>query len=122
MFSLSLEKTGYTGKSGQEWNTSSDGTGTSYSQATTTYDANTFGGADLSTGDQVVTLYVNWVPVNYEIQYDLQGGTLATSNPATYNIETTKLKVQYHFYCCHHIVRSRVLVCRNHPMNHMRLC
>ena len=73
---LNLEKTGYTGKSGQEWNTNASETGTSYSQATTTYDANNFGGADLSTGDKTVTLYVNWVPVNYEIQYDLQGGNI----------------------------------------------
>ena len=85
---INIVKNGYIGKSGQQWNTNASGAGTSYSQTTTTYDANTFGGADLSTGDQVVTLYVNWVPVNYEIQYDLQGGTLSTQNPTTYNVET----------------------------------
>ena len=86
--SINIEKNGYIGKSGQEWNTKADGTGTSYYQAAATYNADGFAGADLSTGDQVVTLYVNWVPVNYEIQYDLQGGTVSTANPASYNIET----------------------------------
>ena len=89
--SINITKPGYTGKSGQEWNTSSNGTGTSYHHDNTTYDANTFGGADLSTGDQVVTLYVNWVPVNYEIQYDLQGGSVATANPTSYNIESNTI-------------------------------
>ena len=89
---INIEKNGYIGKSGQEWNTSSDGTGTSYGQDVATYNANGFGGADLSTGNQVVTLYVNWVPVDYEIMYDLQGGVLYnTTNPATYNIETNTI-------------------------------
>lgn len=29
-----------------------------------------------------------WAPVNYDIVYDLAGGRVTTSNPATYNIET----------------------------------
>ena len=37
---------------------------------------------------QNATLYAKWEPVNYEITYDLQGGTLSTANPTTYNAET----------------------------------
>ena len=37
---------------------------------------------------QNLTLHAIWEPVDYEITYDLQGGTLASSNPATYNVET----------------------------------
>ncbi|MBP3799372.1 MAG: BspA family leucine-rich repeat surface protein, partial [Bacilli bacterium] len=34
------------------------------------------------------TLKAKWEMNTYEITYDLQGGTLASSNPATYNVET----------------------------------
>ena len=34
------------------------------------------------------TLKAIWETVDYEITYDLQGGTLSTSNPTTYNAET----------------------------------
>ena len=84
---INITKTGYTAKSNKEWNTKADGTGTSYNQVTETYNADGFGGADLSTGDQTVTIYVNWTPVNYTITYNLDGGT--QTNPKTsYNIET----------------------------------
>ena len=34
------------------------------------------------------TLYAKWTPINYNITYALDGGSVATANPATYNIET----------------------------------
>lgn len=37
---------------------------------------------------QTVTLYAKWNISNYNITYDLDGGTVATENPTTYNIET----------------------------------
>ena len=39
-----------------------------------------------STGNRVYT--ANWTPIDYEIQYDLQGGTLATQNPTGYNADS----------------------------------
>ena len=84
---INIEKTGYVAKTNEEWNTTADGTGTSFNQSTV-YQA-----ADLTSDtsqDTVVTLYVNWVPINYSLTYELNGGSLeqGVSNPSTYNIET----------------------------------
>ena len=35
-----------------------------------------------------ITLYAKWTPVTYKITYELDGGTNAALNPATYTIET----------------------------------
>ena len=84
---MNLEKTGYKARKNYEWNTKADGTGEAFDQAVYTYEANDFAGVDLSTGDQVVTLYVDWVPVDYTITYDLDGGSQV--NPKTsYTVET----------------------------------
>lgn len=37
---------------------------------------------------KTVTFTATWTPVNYTINYDLNGGTVAVSNPTSYNIET----------------------------------
>ena len=84
---INIEKTGYVAKTNEEWNTAADGTGTSFNQSTV-YQA-----ADLTSDtsqDTVVTLYVNWVPINYSLTYELNGGSLeqGVSNQSTYNIET----------------------------------
>lgn len=42
-------------------------------------------GCTISSG---TTLYAKYEPTNYPITYNLNGGTLSTSNPTTYNIET----------------------------------
>ncbi|GBU24343.1 hypothetical protein R83H12_00971 [Fibrobacteria bacterium R8-3-H12] len=34
------------------------------------------------------TIYAHWTPAQYTIAYTLAGGTVATANPATYNIES----------------------------------
>lgn len=39
-----------------------------------------------STGNRTYT--ATWTPINYTINYDLNGGTVAVSNPTSYNIET----------------------------------
>ena len=91
---INVIKTGYTAKQSLEWNTKADGTGTAYDQFSGSYsaiDMATACGKDLSAGDQVVTLYVNWVPTPYTISYELNGGTVATENPTTYNIETADI-------------------------------
>ena len=54
---INIERTGYIAKSNQEWNTKTDGSGTSYDQ-TTNYSASDF--CNASTSDCTVTLYVNW--------------------------------------------------------------
>ena len=62
---INAEKSGCVAQLREEWNTNADGTGTSYNQDTKTYQANGFAGADLSTGDKTVTIYINWVEANY---------------------------------------------------------
>lgn len=42
----------------------------------------------LTMGTCNVTISVSKTPITYDITYDLAGGTVATANPATYNIET----------------------------------
>ena len=62
---INIEKVGYSAKSGAQWNTKANGTGTSYNQDTTTYEATSMAtacGVDLGTGDKTITLYVNWTP------------------------------------------------------------
>ena len=84
---MNITKPGYQALSGYEYNTRADGTGTSYNQ-NTQYAASDF--ADASSGDQVVTLYVNWTPRTYNITYTLNSGT-ASGNPSTYNIESSAI-------------------------------
>ena len=38
--------------------------------------------------NETVTLYAKWNAINYNITYDLDGGSVATANPTTYNVET----------------------------------
>lgn len=45
-----------------------------------------------SMGD--TTLYAKWSPQNYNIQYELSGGSNAPGNPGTYNIETPAINLQ----------------------------
>lgn len=86
---INISKTGYSGKSGAQWNTKADGTGTSYSHSTSTYSADNFGGKDLSTGDQTVVLYVNWVANKYKVTLDNQGATTAGTTAYWYKYNTT---------------------------------
>jgi len=69
-------RTGYTFNG---WNTNSSGTGTNYA-AGANYTANAS-----------VTLYAKWNPINYSISYNLNGGAVATANPANYTIETNTI-------------------------------
>lgn len=56
-------------------------TGTGLSEATTTVTI-----AHGSTGDRTYT--ATWTPIEYNISYDLTGGSVATANPSTYTIES----------------------------------
>jgi uncharacterized repeat protein (TIGR02543 family) len=44
-----------------------------------------------TTNGETVTLYAIWTTNTYTITYDLNGGSLAKPNPATYNIETATI-------------------------------
>ena len=73
---INIERSGYIGKENAEWCLASDGTGTTYDQTVSTYNANdmaTAAGENLANGDVIVTLYVNWMQKNYA-EYD--GNTL----------------------------------------------
>ena len=37
------------------------------------------------------TLYAQWTPISYTITYNLAGGTVATTNPASYNFESENI-------------------------------
>lgn len=74
---INISKTGYTALSGAQWNTKSDGSGTSYDQYAV-YKVSDL--ADLSNGDVTLTLYVNWKPIKYTINFD---GTYANSGSIT---------------------------------------
>ncbi len=41
-----------------------------------------------------VTLYAKWIPTEYTITYNLNGGTNHADNPATYNIESETITLQ----------------------------
>lgn len=41
-----------------------------------------------------VNLYAKWTPIDYEITYELYGGTNHASNPAKYTIETSTITLQ----------------------------
>ena len=85
---FNVTRAGYTTAAGSAWR---DSAGNPYSQTKKNYAANTFAGADLTQGDQVVRLYVNWTPVSYTITYNLDGGTNGAGNPSTYNIESNTI-------------------------------
>ena len=81
---INVERTGYYAKTNEEYNTSRDGTGTSYNQEIG------YAATDFSTNqstDATITLYVNWVLANYNISYTLNGGSHGEFHPttATYN-------------------------------------
>ncbi len=59
-------------------------TGTGLSGATTTVTI-----AKGSTGDRTYT--ATWTPINYTIEYALDGGSVATANPTTYTIESSNI-------------------------------
>lgn len=65
-------RTGYKLKTGEEWNTKADGTGTSYSSSQVVSNLT-------STDGETVTLYANWEPIIAKITLDKQGGSGGSS-------------------------------------------
>ena len=68
------------GHSFDGWNTAADGNGTDYTDGASV--------TNLAASGSSITLYAKWEAGDYNITYNLNGGTVATSNPTTYNEET----------------------------------
>ena len=62
------------------WNTKADGSGTNYEAKSSVNNLTAENGA-------TVTLYAKWTAIVYSITYELDGGTNADDNPASYTIE-----------------------------------
>ena len=63
------------------WYTNPDGTGDFYTNGQQVNNLTPI-------NNETVTLYAKWNAINYNITYDLDGGSMATANPTTYNVET----------------------------------
>ena len=61
------------------WNTEADGNGTAYTA-----------GSSLTFAENT-TLYAQWTVESFTITYDLDGGTVASANPANYTIESESI-------------------------------
>ena len=61
---------------------------TGYSVSAYTASSGTLSGTTLTMPDTDATINATWTPIVYSIAYDLDGGTVATANPTTYNVET----------------------------------
>ena len=88
-----FKRLGYTVNSSEVYRNRSSSS-TNYNRTydqTTQYAASDFD--DCTNGDKTVQLYVKWVPVNYNISYTLNGGTNASGNPTTYNIESSDISI-----------------------------
>ena len=85
---INLERTGYSINIGFEWNTKADGTGVSFSTATS-YTATDFS-SSVSSSSQTLVLYANWKINTYTISYDANGGSNAPSSQTkTYGVNLT---------------------------------
>lgn len=74
-----FSRTGYTFKN---WNTKADGSGTSYANSASVKNLATSG---------TITLYAQWTLNTYTISYNLNGGTVSSSNPTSYNVTSTAI-------------------------------
>ncbi len=68
------------------WNTKADGSGTSYS--------NKADGSTLLEKSGTITLYAQWKKTKYTITYKLNGGKNNSSNPDSYKITTSTIKLK----------------------------
>ena len=85
---LNLIKTGYTVKAGEEWNTASNGTGTTFNQ-TKAYTAQELC-KTLKTGDCIQTMHTKWIPKTIQVTFNCNGGTGGTSQSFTYGVSGQK--------------------------------
>jgi len=73
----------YTGYAFAGWATTADGE-KAYDDQQSVRNLSTTKGAN-------VELFAKWTAIEYNITYDLAGGTVATGNPATYNVESATI-------------------------------
>lgn len=73
----------YTGYAFAGWATTADGE-KAYDDQQSVSNLSTTKGAN-------VELFAKWTAIEYNITYDLAGGTVATGNPATYNVESATI-------------------------------
>ena len=66
------------------WNTQTDGNGNNYNDQQSVENLTVTNGG-------TVNLYAQWTPHIYTISYDLDGGSVATANPATYTVESSNI-------------------------------
>lgn len=78
-----FKKAGYTFKN---WNTSANGTGTTYANNVAVDSIAASNGA-------TVTLYAQWAKDTYTISYNLNGGS-ATGNPTSYQVDTADITLK----------------------------
>lgn len=69
------------------WNTKANGSGTSYANKAKVKSLTSKQGG-------TVTLYAQWTKAKYKITYDLKGGKNSSSNPASYKITTSTIKLK----------------------------
>ena len=85
---INLVRDGYRIEYESEWNTSADGTGTTFDQEIL-YSASNLD-PNVSSGNQTLVLYANWVTDTYTISYDANGGSGAPSpQTKTYGVDLT---------------------------------
>ena len=72
----------------QQLNLTYNGTVPTGYSVTYTATAGTVSGNTLTMPNQNVTVSTTFVPITYNITYNLGGGSVATANPTTYNVET----------------------------------
>ena len=79
---INVQKLGKEGKESAQWNTQSNGSGTSYNQddVLTNLGTSSTKLCDARYNDCTVTLYVNWVTTKVNVRFHVNGGTLSTSN------------------------------------------
>ena len=79
----SYKRAGYTFEG---WNTEADGSGISYGNREVIH--------NLTSQPETISLYAGWIPVPYNITYNLNGGSNHELNPATYTIEDGEIELR----------------------------
>ena len=85
---------GVTGYEVGGWYTQPNGGGTHVSGTGTVIDIKTGYGFTINPDNLDITLYAKLTPINYNITYNLNGGTNNPANPSTYNIESPTITLQ----------------------------
>ena len=81
---INVIRTGYNAKSGAQWNTKANGSGTSFSHSTS-YSYSDYSKVAINRGTYYeLNLYVNWEPSKYTVTYNNNGGSGCNTTQVTY--------------------------------------